>query len=72
VIVAVDVPDSGSERVILLPMVAYAKSMALANTIFTADLRYHNTENLEALCASQTPTIIDEGQMRNRDERLAD
>jgi transposase len=71
VIVAVDVLGSGSEQAALLPMVARAKPMALANTIFTADAGYHNTENLEALYASQTPAMIADGQMRNRDERLA-
>jgi transposase len=71
VIVAVDVLGSGSEQAALLPMVARAKPMALANTIFTADAGYHNTENLEALCASQTPAMIADSQMRNRDERLS-
>jgi transposase len=71
VIVAVDVLGSGSEQAALLPMVARAKPMALANTIFTADAGYHNTENLEALYASQTAAMIADGQMRNRDERLA-
>jgi Transposase DDE domain len=45
----------------LLPMAARAKPMALANTIFSADAGYHNTENLEALCASQTPAMIADG-----------
>jgi transposase len=71
VIVAVDVLGSGSEQAALLPMVARAKPMALPNTIFTADAGYHNTENLEALCASQTPAMIADSQMRNRDERLS-
>jgi transposase len=72
VIVAVDVLGSGSEQAALLPMVERAKPMALPNTMFTADAGYHNTENLEALCASQTPAMIADSQMRNRDERLAD
>jgi transposase len=71
VIVAVDVLGSGSEQAALLPMVERAKPMALPNTIFTADAGYHNTENLEALCASQTPAMIADSQMRNRDERLS-
>jgi Transposase DDE domain len=72
VIVATDVLGSGSEQAALLPMVARAKPMALANTIFTADAGYHNTENLEVLFASQTPAMIADSQMRKRDERLAD
>jgi hypothetical protein len=46
--------------------------MALANTIFTADAGYHNTENLEALYSTQTPAMIAESRMRKRDERLAE
>jgi transposase len=71
VIVAAEVLGSGSEQAALLPMVARAKPMASANTIFTADAGYHNTENLEALYASQTPAMIADSQMRNRDERLS-
>jgi hypothetical protein len=52
VIVAVDVLGSGSKQAALLPMVARAKSLALAHTIFTADAGYHNTGTLEALYAS--------------------
>jgi transposase len=54
-IVAVEVLGSGSEQAALLPMVERAKPMALVHTVFTADAGYHNTENLEALYASQTP-----------------
>ncbi len=72
VIVAVDVLGSGSEQAALLPMVERAKPIGLANTVFTADAGYHNTENLEALCAAQTPAMIADNQMRNRDERLVD
>jgi transposase len=72
VIVAVEVLGSGSEQAALLPMVERAKPMALVHTVFTADAGYHNTENLEALYASQTPAMIADSQMRKRDERLAD
>jgi transposase len=71
VIVAVDVLGSGSEQAALLPMVARAKPMGSKQTIFTADAGYHSADNLAALYANQTPAMIADNQMRNRDERLA-
>jgi transposase len=71
VIVAVDVIGSGSEQAALLPMVARAKPMGSKQTIFTADAVYHSADNLAALYANQTPAMIADNQMRNRDERLA-
>jgi transposase len=71
VIVAVDVLGSGSEQAALLPMVARAKPMGSKQTIFTADAGYHSADNLAALYANQTPAMIADNQMRNREERLA-
>jgi transposase len=71
VIVAVDVLGSGSEQAALLPMVVRAKPMGSKQTIFTADAGYHSADNLAALYANQTPAMIADNQMRNRDERLA-
>jgi transposase len=71
IIVAAEVLGSGSEQAALLPMVARAKPMGSEQTIFTADAGYHSADNLAALYANQTPAMIADNQMRNRDERLA-
>ncbi len=72
VIVAAMVLGSGSEQTALLPMVEQSKVVATDQTVFTADLGYHNKENLAALRNTDTPALIADNQMRQRDERLAD
>jgi transposase len=71
VIVAADVLGSGSEQAALLPMVAKARPLGTEQTLFTADAGYHSAHNLEALRESETPAMIADNQMRQRDERFA-
>jgi IS5 family transposase len=72
IIVAAMALGSGSEQAALLPMVELAKAMGTPNTLFTADAGYHSAQNLEALQARNTPALIADNQMRQRDERYAD
>lgn len=72
VIVAADVLGSGSEQVALLPMVALAKPYATSATVITADAGYHSNDNVAALHAQNTPALVADNAMRQRDERLSE
>jgi len=71
VIVAASVIGSGSEQVMLLPMIGQAQAMAGEHTVMTADAGFHSHENMRALYEAAIPALVADGQMRKRDERLA-
>jgi transposase len=71
VIVAAEVIGSGSEQVMLLPMIEQAAPFATEHTVMTADAGYHSEENLQALQRKGIAAMIADGQMRKRDERFA-
>jgi hypothetical protein len=71
-IVAADVTGSGSEQVMLLPMVEQARPFASAQTLHAADAGYHSDANVQALHQRDIPALIADNQMRQRDERLKD
>ncbi len=71
VIVAADVHGSGSEQQALLPMIEATSLVRDENTLITADAGYHSQENLRQLSERNIPAMIDDGEMRKRDERFA-
>lgn len=72
IIVAADVVGSGSEQGMLVPMMEQALPWADDNTLVTADAGYHSDANVQHLHDTNTPALIADNQMRQRDERFAD
>jgi transposase len=71
VIVAADVTGSGSEQAMLLPMIGQTDGLREAQTVITADAGYHSHDNMQALQDAGIASMVADGQMRKRDERLA-
>lgn len=71
IIVDAQAHGTGTEQVLLLPVVAALAPHAIATTVITADAGYHNEANLRALAAQGRPALIADNGMRARDERFA-
>jgi transposase len=72
VIVEAQAHGTGAEQELLLPLVDACADQRLPTTLVTADAGYHSEDNLAALAARGIEALIADGQMRQRDERLAD
>ena len=71
VIVEAQAHGTGSEQELLLPVIDACTSQLAAHTRITADAGYHSEANLAALAERGIDALIADGQMRQRDERLA-
>ena len=72
IIVAADITGSGSEQVMLLPMIERARGWRHDNTLITADAGYYSDENVRALHDAGIPALVADNAMRQRDERFAE
>lgn len=70
IIVAAEVVGSGSEQIMLLPMIERSNAYRTEQTMITAEAGYHSNDNINALQESQIPALIADGAMRKRDERF--
>ncbi len=67
---AAEVTGSGSEQVMLMPMVQARAVIRNTYTLITADASHHSIENLQALAEHNILALIADNQMRQRDERF--
>lgn len=72
VIVEAQAHGTGSEQELLLPVLEACAGQRTPATLITADAGYHSESNLAALAERQIDALIADGQMRQRDERLAE
>jgi transposase len=72
VIIEAQAHGTGSEQELLLPVIDACADQRVPTTRITADAGYHSEDNLAALAARGIDALIADGQMRQRDERLAD
>ena len=72
VIVEAQAHGTGSEQELLLPVIDACAEQRTKETLITADAGYHSEENLAALADRGIGALIADGQMRQRDERLAE
>jgi transposase len=70
IIVAAQAHGSGSEQVLLAPMIEQARPFGTDKALFTADAGYHSEANLKALSEQGIGALIADGLMRSRDERF--
>lgn len=70
IIVAAEVIGSGSEQVMLLPMIDKAAPVIEPHTLITADAGYHSDANVQALHDRGIAAMVADNQMRQRDERI--
>ena len=71
VIVEAQAHGTGAEQALLIPVIDACADLRSANTLITADAGYHSEDNLAALHDRGINALIADGQMRQRDERLA-
>ncbi|MEZ5522238.1 MAG: IS1182 family transposase [Dokdonella sp.] len=71
VIVEAQAHGTGAEQALLIPVIDACADQRSANTLITADAGYHSEDNLAALHDRGINALIADGQMRQRDERLA-
>ena len=71
VIVEAQAHGTGAEQALLIPIIDDCAKQRSANTLITADAGYHSEDNLAALHERGINALIADGQMRQRDERLA-
>jgi len=72
IIVEAQAHGTGSEHELLLPVLDACAEQRAPDTLVTADAGYHSEANLAALSDRGIDALIADGQMRKRDERLAD
>ncbi len=72
VIIEAQAHGTGSEQELLLPVLDACADQRATDTLITADAGYHSEANLAALEERGISALIADGQMRKRDERLAD
>jgi transposase len=72
VIIEAQAHGTGAEQELLLPVLEACAEQRATDTLITADAGYHSEANLAALRARGIDALIADGQMRQRDERLAD
>ena len=72
VIVEAQAHGTGAEQELLLPVVDACADQRAEGTLLTADAGYHSEDNLAALATRGIDALIADGQMRQRDERLAE
>lgn len=72
VIIEAQAHGTGSEQELLLPVLDACADQRTKDTLVTADAGYHSEANLAALDKRGIAALIADGQMRKRDERLAD
>ena len=72
IIVEAQAHGTGSEQELLLPVLDACAEQRTPDTLITADAGYHSEANLAALAERKVEALIADGQMRQRDERLAD
>jgi hypothetical protein len=70
IIVEAQAHGTGSEQELLLPMIAATAAQRTEQTLITADAGYHSAANIAALAAQETPALIADIGMRQRDERF--
>lgn len=71
VIIEAQAHGTGAEQALLIPVIDTCAAQRLATTLITADAGYHSEENLADLHERGIDALIADGQMRQRDERLA-
>lgn len=72
IIIEAQAHGTGSEQELLLPVIDACVAQRANDTLITADAGYHSEANLAALAERGVTALIADGQMRKRDERLAD
>jgi transposase len=72
IIIEAQAHGTGAEQELLLPVIEACAGQRVPTTLITADAGYHSEANLAALAARGINALIADGQMRQRDERLAD
>jgi transposase len=72
VIIEAQAHGTGAEQELLLPVLDACATQRAKDTLVTADAGYHSEDNLAALAEREIDALIADGQMRQRDERLAD
>ena len=70
IIIEAQAHGTGSEQELLLPMVEATAPNRSPDTLITADAGYHSETNLKALAGQNTPALIADNGMRQRDERF--
>ncbi|MBL0162522.1 MAG: IS1182 family transposase [Xanthomonadales bacterium] len=71
VIVEAQAHGTGAEHALLIPILDACANQRSTRTLITADAGYHSEDNLAALHERGIDALIADGQMRQRDERLA-
>lgn len=71
VIIEAQAHGTGAEQALLIPVIDACAAQRSATTLITADAGYHSEDNLADLHERSIHALIADGQMRQRDERLA-
>ena len=71
VIIEAQAHGTGAEQALLIPVLDACAAQRSADTLITADAGYHSEANLAALHERGIDALIADGQMRQRDDRLA-
>jgi transposase len=72
VIIEAQAHGTGAEQELLLPVLDACATQRATTTVIAADAGYHSEANLAALDQRGIEALVADGQMRKRDERLAD